>query len=136
MTRKFKIAILGAVLVIGAVTIGRFAGSRPAPNTINYSQFVERVREGQVARIEIAAGNPGASPATIHLKDGHSAQTILRLDYSAALALLQEKLVNVEIQDTSTSPMRLLLNATPFLVLLAVWVILMLNRRSFLHWRG
>jgi len=26
-------------------------------------------------------------------------------------------------------------NATPFLVLLAVWIVLMFNRRRFLRWR-
>jgi ATP-dependent Zn protease len=133
---KMKIAFLCVGLLIAAIAIGIFARSRPSPSTINYSQFVESVRAGQVAAVEIAAGNPGASPATIRMKDGKTTQTVLPLDYSAVLALLEEQLVTVDIQDASTNPMRLLLNATPFLVLLAVWVIFMLNRRSFLHWRG
>jgi ATP-dependent Zn protease len=133
---KIKIALLCAVLVFAGVVVWIMASSHAGPATISYTQFVQRVRAGQVAGVEIAAGNLGASPATIHLKNGGTSRTVLPLDYSAALALLEEQLVNVEIQDASTSPMHLLVNATPFLVLLAVWVLLMFNRQWFLRWRG
>jgi len=132
---KIKAAILSAVLILAGIVVWIIAGSHASQNTINYSQFIHQARAGQVAKVEIAAGNPGASPATIHLKDGQVSRTILPSDYSAALALLEAQSVNVEIQDASTSPTRLLVNATPFLLLLAIWVFLMLNRRRFLRWR-
>jgi len=131
---KMKIAVVCAALVIAAAAAWMIAGSHRTQSTITYTQFIERVRAGQVAGVEIA-GNPGASPATIRLKDGSTTQTVLPLDYSAALALLEEQLVNVEIQDASTSPGRLLMNATPFFVLLAVWVFFMFNRPRFLRWQ-
>jgi len=133
---KIRIAAAFAALLIAGAVIWMIVPSHRAQPTITYTQFIERVRAGQVAGVEIAAGNLGASPATIQLKNGQTAQTVLPLDYSAALALLEEQLVNVEIRDASTSPMHLLVNATPFLALLAVWVVLMFNRQWFLRWRG
>lgn len=132
---KIKAAILGAVLILAGIAVWMIGAGHAGQATISYSQFIQQVRAGQVAKVEVAAGNPGASPATIHLKDGHVSRTILPSDYSAALALLEAQSANVEIQDASTSPTRLLLNATPFLLLLAVWFILMFNRRRFLRWR-
>lgn len=133
---RFRIAAVFAALLIAVATLWMIFGSHRTQPTITYTQFIERVRAGQVAGVEIAAGNPGASPATIRFKDGSTTQTVLPLDYSAALAVLEEQRANVEIQDASTSPGRLLMNATPFLVLLAVWVVLMFNRQWFLRWRG
>jgi ATP-dependent Zn protease len=133
-TAKMKIAIVFAALLIAAAAVWMMVGSHRSQPTITYTQFMERVRAGQVAGVEIA-GNLGASPATIRLKNGETTQTVLPLDYSGALALLEERLVNVEIRDDSTSPLHWLVNATPFFVLLAVWVVLMLNRRRFLRWR-
>jgi ATP-dependent Zn protease len=131
---KIKAAILSAVLILAAIAAWMVRGGHAGQATIGYSQFIQQVRAGQVAKVEVAAGNPGASPATIHLKDGQISRTILPMDYSAALALLEAQSANVEIQDASTSPTRLLVNATPFLLLLAVWIFLMLNRRRFLRW--
>ncbi len=132
---KLRIAVVLAGLLIAVATVWMGLGGHRTQPTITYTQFIERVRAGQVAGVEIAAGNPGASQATIRLKDGSITRTVLPFDYSAALALLEEQLVNVEIRDNSTSPMHVLVNATPFLVLLAIWVVLMFNRRRFLRWR-
>ncbi len=131
---KMRIAAVCVALLIATAVVWMILGSHGTQSTITYTQFIERLRAGQVAGVEIA-GNLGASPATIRFKDGSTTQTVLPLDYSAALALLEQQRVNVEIQDASTSPMHLLVNATPFLVLLALWVVLMFNRRRFLRWR-
>ena len=132
---KMSIAVVLAGLLIATAVVWMIVGSHRTQSTITYTQFMERVRAGQVAGVEIAAGDQGASQATIHFKDGGVTRTVLPFDYSAALARLEDQLVNVEIRDDSTSPIRWLVNATPFLVLLAVWIVLMFNRWRFLRWR-
>lgn len=82
-----------------------------------------------MAEVKISAGNSGAEAAKVRLKDGNTAQTVLPGDYSVALAAMQQQMVNVEIQDASASPMPLIINAAPFLILLAVWIFLMKNRQ-------
>ena len=81
-----------------------------------------------MAEVKISAGNSGADAAKVRLKDGNTTQTVLPLDYSAALGAMQQQMVNVEIQDASASPMRLVVNAGPFLILLALWIFFMTNR--------
>ena len=42
------------------------------------------------------------------------------------MVAMQDNLVNVEIQDPSSSPLQLFMNATPFLLLLGAWIVLMI----------
>jgi ATP-dependent Zn protease len=125
---KITFALLAAALLCAAIP-WTIVSQRRGESTINYSQFVRQVEAGQVADVKISAGNSGANAAQVRLKDGSNIQTILPLDYSAALEVMQQQMVNVEIQDGSASPMRLLINAVPFLVLLAIWIFLMTNRQ-------
>jgi ATP-dependent Zn protease len=94
---------------------------------LTYSQFMEKVRTGQIASVVVMGSNAGAIQALCRRKDGGSEQTVLPADYRDALLAMQEKLVNVEIQDSPSGWRQLLINATPFLLLLAVWIFLMIR---------
>jgi cell division protease FtsH len=125
---KISIALLTAALLCAVILIWTVAGQR-GQSTISYSQFLQQVEAGRVAEVKISAGNSGADAAKVRLKDGSTTQTVLPLDYSAALRAMQRQTVNVEIQDASTSPMRLAISAGPFLILLALWIFFMRNRQ-------
>jgi cell division protease FtsH len=125
---KITIALLGAALLC-AVIPWTIAGQHRGQSTINYSQFVQQVEAGRVAEVKISGANSGANAAKVRLKDGSTTQTVLPLDYSAALGAMQQQMVNVEIQDASASPLSLAINAVPFLILLALWIFLMMNRQ-------
>jgi cell division protease FtsH len=126
---KITIALLTAALLCAVILIWTVAGQRGGQSTISYSQFLQQVEAGRVAEVKISAGNSGADAAKVRLKDGSTTQTVLPLDYSAALGAMQRQTVNVEIQDASTSPMRLAISAGPFLILLALWIFFMRNRQ-------
>jgi ATP-dependent Zn protease len=126
---KITIALLAAALLCAVILIGTLAGQPGSRSTISYSQFIQQVQAGRVVEVKISAGNSGADAATVRLKDGNTIQTLLPLDYSAALGAMQQQMVNVEIQDASASPVRLVINAGPFLILLAVWIFFMTNRQ-------
>ena len=55
-------------------------------------------------------------------------RTVLPSDYRDALVAMQDKLVNIEIQDSSSGPLRPILNAAPFLLLLGVWSFLVIRK--------
>jgi cell division protease FtsH len=125
LTIALGVALLGAVALIWAIAV------RPAgQSTMSYSQFLQQVETGRVAEVKISAGNSGADAAKVRLKDGATTQTVLPADYSVALAAMQQRMVNVEIQDAGVNSIGLALNAIPFLILLAFWILLMRNR----HW--
>ena len=126
-----KIAAIAAVL-LGAAVVWWLAGAGRRPLTnLSYSRFLEEVQAGQVASVILIGSNSGAVQATCRLKEGVSARTVLPSDYRDALAAMLDQRVNVEIRDSSSDPLRLLMNATPFLLLLGVWVFLMI--RKFPH---
>jgi ATP-dependent Zn protease len=129
---KIAIALLTGTLVCAAILIWAFARPRGGQATISYSQFLEQVQAGRVAGVKISAGNSGADAATVRLKDGTTSHTVLPGDYSVALATMQQRMVNVEIQDAANNPIGLALSATPFLILLAIWVYFTTTGRTLL----
>lgn len=130
-----KILIPAVILIVAIIAAVTITLSRSHLNTISYTQFIRQVETGQVSDVQIQAHGWAANRATVHLKDGAINHTVLPPDYSAALQMLQNGFVNIEIQDVESNPYRILASATPFLLLLAFWVVLMLNRRRFLRWR-
>jgi hypothetical protein len=73
-------------------------------------------------------GNSGAIQAICRLKDGNAVRTVLPSDYRDALVAMQNKLVNVEIRDSSSGSLRLVMKATPFFLLLGVWILLAIRK--------
>lgn len=129
MKSKARIAILSAMTLCLAGVLWMLAGGARGRTKLTYTQFLEQVHAGQVVSVVIAGSNSGAIQATCRLKDGDTARTVLPPDYTAALAAMQDKLVNVEIQDSSSGPLRSFLNASPFLLLLGLWCFLLLTRK-------
>ncbi|MGP0071989.1 MAG: ATP-dependent metallopeptidase FtsH/Yme1/Tma family protein [Bryobacteraceae bacterium] len=129
---KIMIALLAAALVCAFILAWAVAGRRGGEPAISYSQFLQQVQAGRVAEVKIWADNSGADAASVRLKDGTTARTVLPSHYSVALDAMQRAMVNVVIQDASTNPTRLLINATPFLILLAFWVFFMTQGRPLL----
>lgn len=126
---KFKGVLVGAILVCGAAVLW-LADKQRAEPTLTYSQFLASVESGQVASVTILSSNSGAVRADCGLTDGSVVQTVLPSDYRDALRTMQEKSVNIEIRDSSSDPLRLLINTTPFFVLLAAWFFMMRRMRN------
>jgi ATP-dependent Zn protease len=97
---------------------------------MTYSQFLDRVRTGQIAGVIVMGSNSGATAAICRLKDGNSVRTVLPRDYRDTLVAMQDNQVNIEIRDAASEPLQLLWKASPFLLLLGVWVFLMLWKFS------
>lgn len=128
MASRGKVAITCAALICLAVVLRIATTGQRSLTTYTYSQFLDQVHRSQIAGVVIIASKSGAVEATCRLKDGKAARTVLPSDYRDALLAMQDKLVNIEIRDPSAGPLRLLMNATPFLLLLGVWVVLMIRK--------
>lgn len=132
MNSRIKIVIICAVLICAAGAFWMANTRQRSLAMLSYSQFLERVRDGQIAGVVVMGSNSGAVEAICRLKDGSAVRTILPSDYRDALTAMQDKLVNVEIRDSSSGALPLLAKATPFLMLLAIWIFLMATgRRTF-----
>ena len=125
---KPKVVLLCAVLLCAGIGLWPAGAGRRSPDTMTYSRFLQEVRAGQVASIVIEGSNSGAVHAAGSLRDGKIVRTVLPADYEDALEAMQEKQVSIEIRDSFSEPLHLLRNATPFLLLLGVWMFLMVQK--------
>jgi len=122
------VAIICAVLICVAGGLWMAAAGQRSLTTLTYSQFLEKVRTEQIASVIIMGSNSGAIQAICQLKDGNAVQTVLPSDYRDAMVAMQDKVVNLEIRDSSSGSLRLFKNAAPFLLLLGVWIFLMIRK--------
>lgn len=130
MTSKAKTAVFWAVLICVGVSLWFVVGARHREPMVSYSQFLASVQSGRIASVTILGTNSGAVPAICRLTDGSSVRTVLPSDYRDDLRAMQEKLVNIEIRDSSSEPLRFVINAAPFLVLMGFWIFMMRKFRN------
>lgn len=115
------VTIVVALICLG-VLFRMAIGNNNAQTRITYSQFLQQVRAGQVAGVIIVPAKAGAVHVICRLKGDKSVQTTLPSDYRDALAAMQEKQVNIEIRESYAERLWPLLNAMPFILLLAFWI--------------
>jgi cell division protease FtsH len=126
-TVVFFVVLIVVVAVIALVVGDRTDGSR---TKATYSEFLQQVQAGEVSKATIAVAETGANPVTYRLKSGSEWLTIVPKNYQDALAAMQNKLVNIEIRDAQSQRVRTLANASPFLILLCFWVVMMIWMRK------
>src|SRR3954463_9248813 len=125
---KRKIAIICVVLMCVAGLLWLPTASGRALANLTSSEFLQEVRTGQIASVIVIESDSGAVQVTCKLKEGKTVRTVLPSDYKDALAAMQDKQVNIEIRNASSDSLRLFMKATPFLVLLGVWVFVITRR--------
>jgi ATP-dependent Zn protease len=130
MDTQAKRLVFIVVLIGVAALLWVVVQNGPIPAKATYSQFLEQVQAGKVSKAIIVSGHTGANPVTYSLKDGTQARSVLPWDYRDALDAMGRKMVNIEIQDASSQWIRVLANASPFLLLLGFWVFMMNRMKS------
>jgi ATP-dependent Zn protease len=130
MNTKAKSILFFVVLIGVAALLWVVVQNGPNPAKATYSQFLEQVQAGQVSKAIVVAAQTGANPVMYSLKDGSQVHSVLPADYRDALEAMQRKMVNIEIRDASSQWIRVLANASPFLVLLGFWIFMMNRMKS------
>jgi len=125
MSSKTKGFVFYAVLIGVAALLWLVVRNGPNPAKASYSQFLQQVQSGQVNKATIVAAHTGVNQVDYSLKDGSQAHTVVPSDYRDVLETLQRKMVDIEIRDASSQGLRVVANATPFLVLLGFWFFMM-----------
>jgi len=126
---NIKTLIFWVVLICVAVLLFSVVHSSQAPKEqqLSFTQFLDRVQEGQVSEVTIT-GNE------VHgLFQGGSTglATFIPTNYPDVYNQLRDKKVNVKIKDTSSGNwISILVNASPFIVLLAFWIFMMRQMQS------
>jgi len=129
MNSNVKTAVFWVVLICVAVllwTVVR-SGKTAMEEEKTFTQFITDVEAGRVKDVTITGSQVKGT-----YKDSNSPlRTVIPANYPDIYTLLQDKAVNVNIEDTSTNNwVSLLINAIPFVLLLAFWIFMMRQMQS------
>ncbi|MCL5743080.1 MAG: ATP-dependent metallopeptidase FtsH/Yme1/Tma family protein, partial [Acidobacteria bacterium] len=129
MNSTVKTAIFWVVLICVAVLL--FAVVRTGQGRkeaeINFTEFLNRVQQGEVKEVTITGNDVHGSFANQNL----GLHTVIPTNYPDVYKLLTDKGVQVNIKDASSGNwVSILLNASPFIVLLAFWIFMMRQMQS------
>ncbi|MDQ6699342.1 MAG: ATP-dependent zinc metalloprotease FtsH [Acidobacteriota bacterium] len=129
MNTNIKTIIFWAVLICVAVLLWTVvhSGHTPPNKDLTFTDFIKQVDDGNVKSVSITGndvkGNFNNENATLH--------TMIPVNYPDIYKLLQDKKVGIEIKDTNSQPwISLLVNASPFILLLAFWIFMMRQMQS------
>jgi cell division protease FtsH len=126
---NIKTAIFWVVLICVAALL--FAVVRTGQGKkeveISFTDFLTKVQAGEVKDVEVTGNEVHGSFSNQNL----GLHTMIPLNYPDVYKLLTDKGVQVKIKDTSSgSWVSILLNASPFIVLLAFWLFMMRQMQS------
>ncbi len=128
MNSNVKTAVLWIVLVCVAVLLYVVVKSGRGPTEVSYSftDFMNQVDQGKVKKVSIS----GTDVKGI-LSDSTNFKTLAPVNYTDYYKTLREKNVNLEFHEASSGNyISILLNAIPFVLLLAFWIFMMRQMQS------
>jgi cell division protease FtsH len=103
-------------------------GKHPAEEQIAFTDFVDQVKDKKIKDVNIAGNEVHG---TFVGGGDRALRTLIPTNYPAIYDLLQQNGVKVEIKDTNSNPwFSLLVQASPFILLLAFWIFMMRQMQS------
>ena len=128
MNSNVKTAVLWIVLICVVVLIWVVvkAGKGGAEAQPTFTEFMNQVEQGKVKGVQIS-GNQVKGQYT----DGSRLVTMIPMNYPDLYKTLREKNVNMDIREASSGNwVSILINAIPFVLLLAFWIFMMRQMQS------
>ncbi|HWB83663.1 MAG TPA: ATP-dependent zinc metalloprotease FtsH [Bryobacteraceae bacterium] len=129
MNSNIKTAVFWVVLILVAVLLFAVVrtGQGKKEQEISFTDFLNKVQAGEVKDVTVTGNDVHGSYQNPNL----GFHTIIPTNYPDIYTQLHEKGVNTNIKDTSSgSWVSILLNASPFIVLLAFWIFMMRQMQS------
>jgi len=126
---NIKTLVFWVVLICVAVLLFAVVrtGQGPKEVQISFTEFLQKVREGQVKEVTIA----GNEVHGLYTNPNLGLATYIPNNYPQMFDLMLEKNVQVKFKDANSSNwIALLVNASPFIVLLAFWIFMMRQMQS------
>ena len=104
-------------------------GTKPKDNELTFTNFLNEAQDGKIDKVTISGdevhGTYKQNP------NGPGLHTYIPLNYPDVYTLLREKGVNVEVKPANSgSWVSILVNASPFIVLIAFWIFMMRQMQS------
>jgi cell division protease FtsH len=126
---NIKTLIFWVVLICVAVLLFAVVrtGQGPKEQALSFTEFLDKVQEGQVKEVTIT----GTEVHGLFQNPNLGLHTYIPANYPSLIDLLREKKVVTTYKDANSgSWISILLNASPFIVLLAFWIFMMRQMQS------
>src|ERR1022692_3482691 len=126
---NIKTAIFWVVLICLIVLLWTIVhqGKHATEEQIAFTDFIDQVKDKKVRDVNIA----GNEVHGMYVGNDKGLRTLIPTNYPAIYDLLQQNGVKVEIKDTNSNPwFSLLVQASPFILLLAFWIFMMRQMQS------
>jgi cell division protease FtsH len=126
---NIKTLVFWVVLICVAVLLFTVVktGQGPKETQISFTQFMNKVDEGQVAEVTIT----GTEVHGLYQNKQLGFHTFIPANYPDLITLLRNKGVETQFKsESSNSWLGILLNASPFIVLLGFWIFMMRQMQS------
>ena len=124
-----KTAVFWVVLICVAVLVWVVVktGKTQVEQPLSFSQFMDAVEAGKVKQVSIAGNEVHGT----YQNEPAGLRTLVPVNYPDLYKALRDKGVNVEIKDAGSSNwVSILVNAIPFILLLAFWIFMMRQMQS------
>jgi len=119
-TIVFWVVMLATALLLWQVVK---TGSPTRERELSFTQFMTDVEQGNVAEVTIYGNNEVRGQFK---RDDMRLKTVVPADYPDLIRILREKEVIITVKESSTSSwVSILLNASPFLLLIGFWIFMM-----------
>jgi cell division protease FtsH len=128
MNSNVKTAVLWIVLVCVAVLLYVVVKSGRGQSEVQYSftDFMNQVEQGKVKKVSISGTDVKGT-----LNDSTNFKTLAPVNYTDYYKTLRDKGVNLEFHEASSGNyISILINAIPFVLLLAFWIFMMRQMQS------
>ncbi len=129
MNSNVKTAIFWVVLIMVVALLWTVvkSGQKRADRQLTFTQFVNDVKAGKVQSVTIN----GMEVQGQYKDDNGGLHVLIPANYPNIYTLLQDNGVNIDIKETNTSSwVGLLVNAIPFILLIAFWIFMMRQMQS------
>ena len=129
MNSNVKTAVFWVVLICVAVLLWTVVrtGQTRTEQEYSFTEFLSEVEAGRISEITVSGNEVQGK-----MKDDNvPMRTVIPANYPDIYKLLQDKSVNVEIKKSDSGNwVSLLINAIPFVLLLAFWIFMMRQMQS------
>ena len=129
MNSNVKTAIFWVVIIMGVALVFTVVrtGQKRADRTLTFTQFVKDVTDKKVQSVTITGMEVHGS----YRDDNGGLHVLIPANYPDIYKLLQDNGVNVDIKEANSSNwVSVIINAVPFLLLLAFWIFMMRQMQS------
>ncbi|MBM3814797.1 MAG: ATP-dependent metallopeptidase FtsH/Yme1/Tma family protein [Acidimicrobiia bacterium] len=130
MNSNVKTAVFWVVLICLAVLLWAVvqSGKSPKQENLTFTNFLNEIKDERIKTVEIAGNEV---KGTFRDDPNKGFRTVIPLNYPDIYNQLRDSKVNVTIKETSSGNWAsILINAIPFILLLAFWIFMMRQMQS------